>query len=85
MGKEFGNISPKTFNVNWFRTDETGNFIWPGFGENLRVLELILKRYENQVETKKSPIGYLLFSKDTNIKGLDLSYSELDSLFIRRQ
>ena len=80
MGKELGDKAPKIFNVNWFRTDENGNFIWPGFGENLRVLEWILKRCENKVEARKTPIGYLPFSKDINLEGLDLDYSDIDSI-----
>ena len=50
---------PKIFHVNWFRTDEDGQFLWPGFGENIRVLEWILKRVENEDVALKSPIGYL--------------------------
>ena len=80
MGKELGDKAPKIFNVNWFRTDENGNFIWPGFGENLRVLEWILKRCENKVEARKTPIGYLPFSKDINLEGLDLDSSDIDSI-----
>lgn len=80
MGKELGDKAPKIFNVNWFRTDENGNFIWPGFGENLRVLEWILKRCENKIEARKTPIGYLPFPKDINLEGLDLISSDLDSL-----
>ncbi len=80
MGKELGDKAPKIFNVNWFRTDKNGNFIWPGFGENLRVLEWILKRCENEIEARKTPIGYLPFSKDINLEGLDLISSDLDSL-----
>ena len=51
---------PKIFNVNWFRTDEKGDFIWPGFGENLRVLEWILKRCGNEVGANEVEIGYVL-------------------------
>lgn len=80
MGKELGDKAPKIFNVNWFRTDENGNFIWPGFGENLRVLEWILKRCENKIEARKTPIGYLPFSKDINLEGLNFTISDLDSI-----
>ena len=80
MGKVLGDKAPKIFNVKWFRTDENGNFIWPGFGENLRVLEWILKRCENKVEARKTPIGYLPFSKDINLEGLDLDSSDIDSI-----
>ncbi|MDR1628237.1 MAG: phosphoenolpyruvate carboxykinase (GTP) [Oscillospiraceae bacterium] len=80
IGKELGSKAPKIFNVNWFRTDKSGNFIWPGFGENLRVLEWALKRCENQAEALKTPIGYLPFSKDINLEGLNLAPSDLEDL-----
>lgn len=81
MGKKLGNKAPKIFNVNWFRTDdENGNFIWPGFGDNLRVIEWILKRCENEVPANDSKIGYLPFSSDINISGLSLSKEALEGL-----
>ncbi|MCQ2354060.1 MAG: phosphoenolpyruvate carboxykinase (GTP) [Clostridia bacterium] len=63
--------APKIFHVNWFRTDDEGNFIWPGFGDNLRVLEWILARCEDKVDANLSPIGYLPKPEDINIEGLD--------------
>ncbi len=80
MGKMLGNKAPKIFNVNWFRTDENGNFIWPGFGDNLRVIEWILKRCENEVSANDSKIGYLPFSSDINISGLSLNKETLKGL-----
>ena len=80
MGKKLGNKAPKIFNVNWVRTDENGNFIWPGFGDNLRVIEWILKRCENEVLANDSKIGYLPFSSDINISGLSLSKETLEGL-----
>lgn len=80
MGKKLGNKAPKIFNVNWFRTDENGNFIWPGFGDNLRVIEWILKRCENEVPANDSKIGYLPFPSDINISGLSLSKETLEGL-----
>lgn len=70
MGKRIPN-PPMIFNVNWFRTDDEGNFIWPGFGENLRVLLWILARCEGTVEAVKAPIGYLPKAEDINIEGLE--------------
>lgn len=70
MGKKIAN-PPKIFNVNWFRTDDEGNFIWPGFGDNMRVLMWILDRCEGKAEAVESPIGYLPKSCDINIEGLD--------------
>ena len=62
---------PKIFHVNWFRTDDDGNFIWPGFGDNMRVLMWILARCEGKVEANITPIGYVPNAEDINIEGLD--------------
>ena len=63
--------APKIFNVNWFRKDEDGNFMWPGFGDNLRVIEWIIKRCEGEVEADETAIGYLPKAEDINIEGLE--------------
>ena len=62
--------APKIFHVNWFRTDDEGNFIWPGFGDNLRVLMWILARCEGKVGADITPIGYVPYAEDINIEGL---------------
>ncbi len=62
---------PKIFHVNWFRTDDEGNFIWPGFGDNLRVLMWILARCEGKVAANITPIGYVPNAEDICIEGLD--------------
>ncbi len=62
---------PKIFHVNWFRTDDEGNFIWPGFGDNLRVLMWILDRCEGKVGANITPIGYVPNAEDICIEGLD--------------
>lgn len=74
--------APKIFNVNWFRKDDEGNFMWPGFGDNLRVLEWILKRCDGEVEAKETAIGYLPYAKDINIEGLEgeVSLESLESI-----
>ena len=69
MGEKTPN-KPKIFNVNWFRTDDEGNFMWPGFGDNLRVLEWILDRCEDKVDAVETPIGYVPKAEDINIEGL---------------
>jgi phosphoenolpyruvate carboxykinase (GTP) len=69
MGKKM-TPPPKIFNVNWFRKDEKGNFLWPGFGENLRVLEWIISRCKNEVDAVKSPIGYVPHENDIDMTGL---------------
>ncbi len=63
--------APKIFNVNWFRKDDEGNFMWPGFGDNLRVLEWILKRCDGEVDAQETAIGYLPYAEDINIEGLE--------------
>jgi phosphoenolpyruvate carboxykinase (GTP) len=71
---------PKIFNVNWFRTDEDGNFIWPGYGENMRVLEWIIKRAFGEADAVESPIGYLPRAEDINLEGLDVPLDTLKGL-----
>lgn len=70
MGKKIAQ-PPKIFHVNWFRTDDDGNFIWPGFGENMRVLMWIIDRCEDKVDAVESPIGYLPKAEDLNLEGLE--------------
>ena len=70
MGKKIPN-APKIFNVNWFRTDDEGNFIWPGFGDNMRVLLWILARCAGAVDAVETAIGYVPKAEDINIEGLD--------------
>ena len=79
MGKVIPN-PPKIFHVNWFRTDDKGNFIWPGFGDNMRVLLWILARCEHKVEARESAIGYLPYAKDIDTSGLDISDATLEDL-----
>lgn len=69
MGEKTPN-KPKIFNVNWFRTDDEGNFMWPGFGDNLRVIDWILDRCEDKVDAVETPIGYVPKAEDINIEGL---------------
>lgn len=71
MGKKLGDKAPKIFNVNWFRTDDEGHFIWPGFGDNMRVLMWILDRCNGKVAANETPIGYVPNAEDIDINGLD--------------
>ena len=71
MGELLGDKAPKIFNVNWFRVDEDGHFIWPGFGDNLRVLEWMLKRCDGEVDAVETAIGYVPKAEDINLEGLD--------------
>ena len=79
MGKKIPH-APKIFHVNWFRTDDEGHFIWPGFGDNMRVLLWILARCEGKVDAVESPIGYLPKPEDINVEGLDISEDTLKDL-----
>ncbi len=71
MGKKLGDKAPLIFNVNWFKQDENGSFIWPGFGDNMRVLDWILKRVEGTVDADKTAIGWLPKAADINIQGIE--------------
>ncbi len=79
MGEKIPN-PPKIFNVNWFRTDDDGNFLWPGFGDNLRVLEWILRRCFDEVDAQETPIGYEPYPTDINLEGTDVSLETLTGL-----
>lgn len=68
--------APKIFNVNWFRKDEDGKFMWPGFGDNLRVLDWIIKRCDGEVDAVESEIGYLPKVEDINLKGIEDEVSQ---------
>ncbi|MEG0876979.1 MAG: phosphoenolpyruvate carboxykinase (GTP), partial [Oscillospiraceae bacterium] len=79
MGKTVKN-PPKIFNVNWFRTDDEGNFIWPGFGDNLRVLEWILKRCYNETEARECELGFVPKASDINLEGSGVSEKTVDEM-----
>ena len=80
MGKKMKN-APKIFHVNWFRTDSHGKFLWPGYGENLRILEWILARCRGEVGAKETPIGYVPNPEDIDKKGLDITKEAMNKLF----
>lgn len=79
MGKRMSK-APKIFNVNWFRTDENGKFLWPGYRENLRVIEWILDRCNNSVEATTTPIGYIPRPTDIDLTGLQLAPGAVEKL-----
>lgn len=68
--------APKIFNVNWFRKDDDGNFLWPGFGDNMRVLEWIIKRCEGMVDADETAIGFVPKAEDINLAGIEDEVSE---------
>jgi len=80
MGRKLSN-PPKIFGVNWFRLDEDGRFLWPGFGENMRVLKWIIDRINNNVKAKESPIGLLPYIEDLELSGLNISRENMEKLF----
>ncbi len=80
LGRTEGARLPRVFYVNWFRKDEDGDFLWPGFGENSRVLEWIFRRCEGSAEAVESPIGLLPAEGAINIDGLDISEESMREL-----
>jgi len=79
MGKVIPN-APKIFHVNWFRTDDEGHFIWPGFGDNMRVLLWILDRCDGKADAVETAIGYVPKAEDINIEGLDIDLDTVRDL-----
>lgn len=71
---------PKIFSVNWFRRDKDKNFLWPGFGDNSRVLDWITRRLKGEVEAVETPIGLLPKIEDLNLEGLDLREGVMEEL-----
>nr|WP_206064386.1 phosphoenolpyruvate carboxykinase (GTP) [Oleiagrimonas sp. C23AA] len=71
---------PRIFHVNWFRSDDEGQFLWPGFGDNMRVLEWILARVSGQVEARETPVGRLPHADDLPLDGLPLADGALEAL-----
>ncbi|MEN6355911.1 MAG: phosphoenolpyruvate carboxykinase (GTP) [Armatimonadota bacterium] len=71
---------PKIFHVNWYKKDEDGEFLWPGFGENLRAIEWIIKRCKGEADAKETPIGYVPTVDALNLDGLDISREVMDKL-----
>jgi phosphoenolpyruvate carboxykinase (GTP) len=80
IGKKSSKL-PKIFFVNWFRTDENGKFIWPGFGDNIRAIKWIIDRVHGKVEAKQTWIGMLPFIKDFDRTGLNIPEAKLKQLF----
>ena len=79
MGKKVAH-PPKIFNVNWFRQGENGEFLWPGFGDNMRVLDWILKRCDGKVDARETAIGYVPYAKDIDLEGLDMTEEALETI-----
>jgi phosphoenolpyruvate carboxykinase (GTP) len=72
---------PKIFSINWFRTGDDGKFIWPGFGENIRVLKWAIDRVNGRVGAQETPIGHLPHPGDLDLNSLGISRENVDRLF----
>jgi phosphoenolpyruvate carboxykinase (GTP) len=79
MGKKLSR-PPKIFAVNWFRTDAAGRFLWPGFGDNIRVLKWILERVGGQAGADSTPIGLVPGKEEFDLNGLDVNPQDMDEL-----
>jgi phosphoenolpyruvate carboxykinase (GTP) len=71
---------PKVFHVNWFRKDGDGKFMWPGYGDNMRVLKWIIERCEGRAEARRTPVGLVPHAGDVDVSGLDLTHQTLEAL-----
>ncbi|MFZ1793352.1 MAG: phosphoenolpyruvate carboxykinase (GTP), partial [Anaerolineae bacterium] len=71
---------PRIFNVNWFRKDDKGNFVWPGFGENMRILKWIVERARGQATGSESVLGWVPRYHDLDWRGLDFTKEQFDSV-----
>jgi phosphoenolpyruvate carboxykinase (GTP) len=71
---------PRIFHVNWFRQDASGRFIWPGFGDNLRVLKWIVDRVAGRADAVETPIGYMPAPEDLDLAGLELRSDAIGEL-----
>jgi phosphoenolpyruvate carboxykinase (GTP) len=72
---------PKIYQVNWFRKDKDGNYIWPGFGDNSRVLEWIVRRVEGKADAVDTSVGRIPAEGELNLDGLDIPAAQMDELF----
>jgi phosphoenolpyruvate carboxykinase (GTP) len=81
MGAKMGANAPKIYQVNWFRKDDKGHFLWPGFGENSRVLEWICRRIDGDAEVNDLPVGRVPAQGSLNLEGLDVTPSDMSQLF----
>lgn len=79
MGRNLSQ-APRIFGVNWFRKDENGKFMWPGFGENMRILKWVVDRVRGRTSAVESPLGWMPRYEDLEWKGLDFSKQQFDAV-----
>jgi len=80
MGDRLGENAPRIFYINWFRKDGDGNFLWPGYGENSRVLKWMCERVDGKAEGRETPIGILPKEEDLDLSGLEMPAENLKEL-----
>jgi phosphoenolpyruvate carboxykinase (GTP) len=80
LGRSDGAKMPGIFYVNWFRKDEKGKFLWPGFGDNARVLEWVFRRLDGEADARETPTGWVPRPEDLDTEGLDLAPEKLEAL-----
>lgn len=80
MGKKLGDKAPKIFNINWFRTNEKGDFLWPGFGDNARVLKWVYERLNGKADAKKTAIGNVPTPDSLDLNGLDIKKEDVEKV-----
>ena len=80
MGDRLGDKAPRVFYVNWFRKTPEGRWLWPGYGENSRVLKWMCERIEGEVGARETPIGLLPSAGDLDLTGLDISAGDVHEL-----
>jgi phosphoenolpyruvate carboxykinase (GTP) len=79
FGRDIPN-PPRIFGVNWFRKDENGNFLWPGFGENMRILKWVVEKIQGKSNAVESPIGWMPHYDDIDWEGLDFTKQQFESI-----
>ena len=80
VGRREGAVLPRIFMVNWFRKDEDGSFLWPGFGENSRVLDWVFRRCDDEADAVETPIGMVPADGAIDLTGLDLTPGAMEAL-----
>ena len=81
MGEQLGEKAPKIFQVNWFRKGDDGRFLWPGFGDNSRVIDWVIRSVEGEYEGRETPIGIIPADGQLNLDGIEEVANDLDEIF----